>query len=72
MAADGQTAVILAIDGQCAGLISLADSPRPNASRAMQRLSAAGVELALVTGDQTPTATAVAHWYKVAYKPPLQ
>ncbi len=60
MAGDGQTAVILAMDGQCAGLISLADEPRPDAAVAMTRLAATGAELVMVTGDQAATATSIA------------
>ena len=60
MAADGLTVVCVAVDGICAGLIALSDTLRPEASRAVERLRAAGLELALITGDQAPAAAAAA------------
>ena len=60
MSADGQTVVLLAIDGVCAGLIGLADAVRPGASRAAERIARLGLDLALVTGDQASTAAALA------------
>ena len=60
MSADGQTVVLLSIDGVCAGLIGLADTVRPGASRAAERIDRLGLDLALVTGDQASTAAALA------------
>ncbi|MFQ5413883.1 MAG: heavy metal translocating P-type ATPase, partial [Phycisphaerae bacterium] len=57
---DGQSAVLLAVDGACAGLIGISDRIRTEASRAIEGLSQLGVATAMVTGDQAVTATAVA------------
>ncbi len=60
MSAEGQTVAVLAIDGVPAGLIGLADTPRPGASQAIRRLVEAGIEVVMVTGDQPTTAGAIA------------
>jgi len=60
MSADGQTVTLLAIDGVCAGVIGLLDTPRPGASRAVDHLTRLGIEPVMITGDQAATATAVA------------
>ena len=57
---EGRTAVIVAIDGQAAGLIVVADPVKPEAAEAVRALTAAGIESWLVTGDHRATAEAVA------------
>ncbi|MCH8252747.1 MAG: cation-translocating P-type ATPase, partial [Planctomycetes bacterium] len=57
---DGQTAVLLAVDGICAGLISFSDVVRPEASRAIESLESLGVATAMLTGDSAATAASVA------------
>ena len=56
----GATAVLLAVDGRSAGLISVADSIRPNAREAIKQLSALGVRTAILTGDNERAAASVA------------
>jgi P-type E1-E2 ATPase len=60
MLADGQTVALLAIDGVCAGLIGVADTPQPGASLAVTRLAEQGLDVAMVTGDQPAAAGALA------------
>ncbi len=43
-----------------AGLISLADPPRPDSAPLIARLAALGIRVIMVTGDTAPTATSVA------------
>ncbi len=57
---DGQSAILVAVDEVCAGLIGAADQIRPDASPAVEGLSELGVHLAMVTGDHARTAAAVA------------
>lgn len=55
-----QTPVYVAIDGELAGLISVADAIKSDSREAIERLQAAGITIALLTGDNQATANAVA------------
>jgi Cu+-exporting ATPase len=57
---DGQTVMMVAIDGRLAGLLSVADPIRPSTPEAIQLLHAEGVRIIMVTGDSRTTADAVA------------
>jgi Cu+-exporting ATPase len=57
---EGQTVVVVAIDGQLAGLIAVADPVRPSAADAIAALKAERVSLIMVTGDHQVTADAIA------------
>jgi Cu+-exporting ATPase len=59
-AADGRTAVLVAVDGRPAGLIAIADPAKAGAAEAVRTLTEMGIETWLVTGDARATATAVA------------
>ena len=54
------TVAIVAIDGQAAGLVALADPVKPEAARAVERLRSRGIDAWLVSGDAWPVAQAVA------------
>jgi Cu+-exporting ATPase len=56
----GGTVVLLAVDGQAAGLIEVRDPVKPGAARAIRSLRDDGVEVVMVTGDSRTTALAVA------------
>ena len=57
----GQTPVHVAIDGQFAGVIFIADSLRPGAREALANLKQTGVKrIVMLTGDNEETARAVA------------
>jgi Cu2+-exporting ATPase len=56
----GRTVVYAALDGQFAGLIAIADAVRSNAGLAVGRLSAMGVQVAMLTGDNRATAERIA------------
>ncbi len=47
----GKTPVFVALDGQPAALIGIADRPRPNARAAIEKLHRMGVKTLMVTGD---------------------
>ncbi|MCX7374917.1 MAG: heavy metal translocating P-type ATPase [Alphaproteobacteria bacterium] len=58
-AATGATPVLVAIDGQPAGMITVADPLRATAPEAMQALAALGLTTMMLTGDHAATAQAV-------------
>jgi Cu+-exporting ATPase len=57
---DGQTVMLVAIDGKAAGLIGVADPIKASSLEAIRDLRAEGVEVVMLTGDSRTTATAVA------------
>ena len=59
LAAEGKTAMYIAVDGRPAGLVAAADQPRPSAGAAIARLKALGLEVAMISGDNQRTAEAV-------------
>lgn len=57
----GQTPVHIAVDGQFAGVIFIADTLRPKAREALENLKASGVKrIIMLTGDNVATAKAMA------------
>jgi len=58
--ADGQTVMLVAIDGKAAGLIGVADPVKSSTPEAIEDLHAEGVEIVMLTGDSQSTAQAVA------------
>ncbi len=60
LAAEGHTVVAVAVDGQPAGLLALADTIRPSAEPAIQALHRMGRRVAMITGDSEAAARAVA------------
>ncbi len=57
---DGATALFVAIDGQAAGVIAIADPIKPSTRDAIDQLKASGVHVVMLTGDNKTTAEAVA------------
>jgi P-type Cu2+ transporter len=60
LADDGRTAVLVAVDGRAAGVIGIADAPRPTAAKAVAALHDLGVEVVMLTGDNEATARRIA------------
>jgi heavy metal translocating P-type ATPase len=58
--AAGRTVVAVAVGGQLALLIAIADAVKPGAHQALARLSQAGIAPIMLTGDNRRTARAVA------------
>src|SRR5581483_3547888 len=58
--AKGQTAVLVALDGQAVGLLALADQLKEDAKETVAHLHRLGVNVVLLTGDNKQTAQAVA------------
>ncbi len=58
---DGRTPVHVAVDGQFAGIIYIADTLRPGAKEALAELKASGIKrIVMLTGDNAATANAIA------------
>jgi Cu+-exporting ATPase len=57
---DGQTVMLLAIDGKPAGLIGVADPVKESTAEAIRALHEEGVQVIMLTGDNRITAEAVA------------
>jgi len=56
----GKTLMLVAVNGQAAGVIAAADTVRPSAARAIAELRELGIEPVMMTGDNRRTAEAVA------------
>jgi P-type Cu+ transporter len=57
---EGKTVVIVAVNGQLAGLVAIADAVKPDSRAAVERLLAMKIEVVMLTGDNQQTARAVA------------
>lgn len=57
---DGKTAMAVAIDGQLAGVIAVADTIKADSAEAIARLHRLGLEVVMLTGDNERTARAIA------------
>ncbi|MEK7439331.1 MAG: heavy metal translocating P-type ATPase [Chloroflexota bacterium] len=57
---DGKTVMFVAVDGQAAGLIAVADTLKEYAAEAIRHLHRLGIETAMITGDNRRTAEAIA------------
>ena len=55
----GQTTVFVAVDGEPAGLVGVADAIKPSTREAVTVLHAAGIRIIMLTGDNTRTAKVV-------------
>lgn len=55
-----QTVMFLSIDGQLAGIVSVADPIKATTREAIDQLHAAGLRIVVLTGDNATTASAVA------------
>lgn len=56
----GKTIMAIAIEGTIAGVVAVADPIKPTAQLAIQRMKELGLEVAMITGDNTKTAAAIA------------
>ncbi|NNU91591.1 heavy metal translocating P-type ATPase [Anoxybacillus sp. CHMUD] len=57
----GKTVMLIAIDGQLAGIIAVADTVKESSKEAIQTLKQMGIEVYMVTGDNKRTAEAIAN-----------
>ena len=56
----GKTPLLIACDGQLAGVIGIADTPKDSSARAIAALHRLGLEVVMLTGDNQRTAAAIA------------
>jgi P-type Cu+ transporter len=60
LAREGKSTVFVAVDGEPAGLVGVADVVREESREAIERLHSLGLEVAMLTGDNRRTAEAIA------------
>jgi cation transport ATPase len=60
LAREGKTPIFVAVDGELAGLVAVADVVRDESREAIERLHSLGLEVAMLTGDNRRTAEAIA------------
>jgi Cu+-exporting ATPase len=58
---EGQTLLYLAVDGEVAGLLGVADTIKPSAVEAISSLNKEGLRIVMLTGDSRASAEVVAH-----------
>lgn len=54
------------------GIVSLNDPPRPRVDMSVEKCRRAGIKVIMVTGDQPPTAAAIAHKVNIITDPSLE
>ena len=60
LAANGRTPMLVAVDGRPGGVIAVADTVKEDSAAAIASLRALGIKVAMITGDNARTATAIA------------
>jgi Cu+-exporting ATPase len=58
---EGKTPMFLAVDGEAAGIVAVADTLKENSKEAVKALRRMGLEVVMLTGDNQRTADAIAH-----------
>ena len=59
LASGGKTLSLIAVDNKLAGVVAAADTIKPNAKKAVEKLKQLGIEVAMITGDHKKVAEAV-------------
>jgi Cu+-exporting ATPase len=57
---DGKTAMLIAVDGEIAGIVAVADTVKETSKAAIERLKSFGIGVFMITGDNERTAKAIA------------
>jgi Cu+-exporting ATPase len=57
---EGKTAMFVAVEGEPAGIIAVADTVKEDSARAVRALERLGIEVVMMTGDNERTANAIA------------
>ena len=60
LAEEGKTPMYVAINGELAGIVAVADVVKESSRAAIERLHKMGIEVAMITGDNKKTASAIA------------
>jgi len=61
LSSEGKTPMFLAVEGQAAGIIAVADTLKENSKEAVEALQRMELEVVMLTGDNERTARAIAH-----------
>ncbi len=64
----GRTVMLIAVDQQPAGLVSVSDVLKPSTADAIRELKASGLRVVMVTGDNATTAQAIAGQLGIAFE----
>jgi Cu+-exporting ATPase len=65
---EGQTVMLVAVDGKAAGIVGVADPIKESTPDAIRELKTAGLQIIMVTGDNATTAKAVAHKLDIEFQ----
>ncbi|GFN30468.1 hypothetical protein PCURB6_07280 [Paenibacillus curdlanolyticus] len=57
---EGKTAMLIAVNGQYAGMVAVADTIKETSQTAVERMKTLGLEVVMLTGDNERTAKAIA------------
>ncbi|HET6358150.1 heavy metal translocating P-type ATPase [Streptomyces sp.] len=60
LSAQGKTPVLAAVDGRAAGVLAVADTVKDDSAQAIAALRRLGIDVVILTGDNTRTAAAIA------------
>lgn len=60
LSTEGKTPMIVAVDGKEEGVIAVADVIKPSSKKAIEKLHRMGIQVAMLTGDNKKTASAIA------------
>jgi Cu+-exporting ATPase len=58
---EGKTAMIVATDGRVRGVVAVADTVKPSAKSTIEALKNMGIQVVMLTGDNSRTAAAIAY-----------
>jgi Cu+-exporting ATPase len=61
LSSEGKTPMFLAVEGEVAGIIAVADTLKENSKKAVEALHQMGLEVVMLTGDNQRTAKAIAN-----------
>jgi Cu+-exporting ATPase len=59
LSSEGKTPMYVAVDGEVAGLVSVADTVKENSAKAISDIKNMGIETIMITGDNIRTAEAI-------------
>lgn len=64
---EAKTAIMIAVEGELAGIIAVADPIKEDSAFALKKLRELGIETAMITGDNSRTAQAIAHMAGISH-----